>query len=268
MSAASVMSDDHILRTVISKVKKDLKMFILQMQDDSSPFCLCIRQCVQKFWVEKFVAGQKDWTPTPEWHEIPNMKVVESHRIIQDEVWPWLRNAQSNLITAESPNYQRFQKLYAYVQQWFSGGQLVDREWSQVEELENQIKTLKFEYDRQVEELKKDIQTWENRFSAMENEQNAINQAYHNVNREKEDLQKQNKALESRNRSLVNTQTQKNAEIVTLTGHITHLNAEVARLKAQVNRLPVEPTPRTWSSYFTRNTNMQTLLEDLNNLRE
>ncbi len=265
MSATSVMSDD-ILRTVISKVKKDLKMFFLQMQDDSSPFYLCIRQCVQKFWVEKSVEGQKDWTPTPEWLEIPNMKDVEAHRIIQDEVWPSLRNAQSKLITTESPNYQRFQTLYAYVKEWFSDGLLVDSEWSQVEELENQIKTLKFEYAQQLE---KSIKIWENKYSSTEEARQILNQEYHKVNIQKEELQQQNKALESRNRSLENTIKRKNAEISTLTGHITHLNVEVARLKAQVNRLQAEP-PKPQSYYLWPGSNftMQTLLEDLNNLRE
>lgn len=268
MSAASVMSDD-ILRTVISKVKKDLKMFILQMQDDSSPFCLCIRQCVQKFWVEKSVEGQKDWTPTPEWHEIPNMTVVEAHRIIQDEVWPWLRNAQSKLITAESPNYKRFQKLYAYMKEWFGGGLLVDSEWSQVEELETQIKTLKFGYDRQVEQLEKNIKVWENKYSNLEEDRKTIKIGYDMVNKRKEKLETQKEKLETENLNLRNTQTDQNAEIVTLKGHITHLNAEVARLKAQVNRLQAEPTPtKSWYSHWTGRANMQTLLEDLNNLRE
>ena len=115
-----------------------------------------------------------------------------------------------------------------------------------------------------VEELKRSIQTWKNLHLAMENERNAINQGYLMVKKEKDELEEHKKALEAEIFHLLKTQTDKKTEISTLRGEIGTLNQEVDRLKAEVVKLN---TP-WWQKYRTKSANMQTLLEDLNNLRE
>ena len=105
-------------------------------------------------------------------------------------------------------------------------------------------------------------------YSNLQQDRETINEWFRIVKNEKDTLENQKNTLEAVNHNLLNTQADKNAEILTLRGEIGRLNQEVDRLKAEVERLTVVPQKKSFSSYFTNSANMQTLLEDLNNLRE
>lgn len=118
---------------------------------------------------------------------------------------------------------------------------------------------------RKVEELEIIIKTLERRYSNMEQDRNTINLGYQWV------VDQKNK-LEAQKEELVHKQANKNAEILTLKGELGSLKREVERLEGEVERLTIQnkhlsKSSSRWS-YWKNRSNMQTLLEDLNNFRE
>ena len=139
-----------------------------------------------------------------------------------------------------------------------------------VENVKNKQESREVELQHKVEELEKAIETWERKYSNMERERNNINIGYRMVVDEKKKIEEQKKALATVNGNLLHTQADKNAEILTLRGELGRLEGEVARLEGEVERLTIQNKRKSSSNWsFLRNkSNMQTLLEDLNNFRK
>jgi len=122
---------------------------------------------------------------------------------------------------------------------------------------------------RKVEELERSVKTWEIRYLGMEQDRNIINEGYRMVADQKNELEMQKKELEMQKNALKTIQANNNAEIITLRGEIGRLNREVEWLKTQNKKLQKNSSNSSsgWS-FFGKRKNMQTLLEDLNNLQD
>ena len=125
-----------------------------------------------------------------------------------------------------------------------------------------------------VEKLERMLNVWEQRYSAMEQDRNTINKGYRMVDNENQELKNQKKILDRVNHHLQNLQAEKNVEIMKNREEIGRLNREVERLRGEVERLTTQnksvkknsSDSSSWWPSYSKTGNMQTLLEDLNNL--
>ena len=252
---------------------KDVKSRLLRLyntfdENITDPFPTCIQRCLELFGK---LTGVADGIHSYSLKLVEKeMNPAEALQLIKEQVIPWLQIAKGHFAryTSSPENLQQikkqFEDLQSHVQSWFESPSPTSDVPFHEPRREIGQEPREVALQRKVKELENAIKTWENRYSNLEQDRETIMIGFRMVKNEKDELSKQKKALEAVNRNLLNTQTDKNAEISTLRGTIGTLNREVDRLKAEVVRLN---TP-WWQKYGTNSDNMQTLLADLNNLRE
>jgi chromosome segregation ATPase len=203
------------------------------------------------------------------------MSGADALQLIEQQVIPLLQIARENIATyTSSPQrLQRLEELFneleSYVKLWFNSSRQTSNAIHEPRrEIGNESREVVLQ--RKVEELEKLIKYWENKYSKMEQDRNNINIGYRMVIDEKKKIEDQKKALATVNNNLQHTQADKNAEILTLKVELGRLKGEVARLEGEVERLTIQNKRKSSSnwSFFRNKTNMQTLLEDLNNFRK